>query len=107
MEEDIIGDDRSHLEACREIGNFMQPQLVVLPAPQTKLHIGPITKQLGHFAQLDRADVIREVRHKNADHAVAVCDDIIPMQDAVVLAAARFAERDETSQPGIAARSLG
>lgn len=44
MEEDIIGDDRSHLKSCCEIGNLMQAQLVVLPAPQTKRHIGAITK---------------------------------------------------------------
>lgn len=47
----------------------MQPQLVVLPAPQTERHIGPITKHLGHLAQLKCTDVIR---HKNADHTVAV-----------------------------------
>ena len=98
MKQHVVGDDGSDLEPRRHVGNLMQAQLVVRSPTQTERHVCAITKQLSHFSKLDRAKIIRQIRHQNADHALGVSDDIVPVQDAVVLAATRFAQRDEARQ---------
>lgn len=101
MKQHIVGDDRLHLESRRQIGNLIETQLVVWPPAQAQRHIGTVGKNLRHFPQSHGTDIVCEVGHEDADHPFGIGDDVIPVQDAFVLAATRFAERDQPGEPRI------
>lgn len=72
MKQHAIGDDGFDPEACRQVGNLMEPQLVVLSPAQTQRHTGAVTKHLRHLAKLCGTGRVRQIRHQNADHAFRV-----------------------------------
>ncbi len=101
MKQHVIGDNGFDPEPCRHVGNLMEPHLVVGSPAQAQRYIGSITKNVRQLAKLRGACGVRQIRHQNADHAFRVSHDIVPVQNAVVLAAARLAKRDEPGQPRI------
>ena len=79
----------------------MQPERVVRSPPQRQRHIGAVAETLGEPAKTQGADVVRLVRDKDRDQALAVGDEIGPIETTSRLAAALLAQRQQSAQPRI------
>ena len=101
MEQHIIRHHAAHAMARGEIGEVMQPQLIVWPAPQGQRHIGAVAKILLQAAQLAPAMFVRCVRQKYHQQTFAICHHIGPAEMALRLAAALFAQREQPAEPRI------
>ena len=53
---------------------------VVRPAAQRQRHIGAVAESFAQPAQLQRAGIVGLVRHQDRDQALAICDDIVPVE---------------------------
>ncbi|MNE52982.1 hypothetical protein D3C80_1476820 [compost metagenome] len=101
MEQHVIGDHGFYLEPLRHVGKVVQPHLVVRPPAQTDRHISTVAEHIGQFPHLESTGIIAVIRHHNAYYSVRIGDHIVPIENAVVLAAAAFSERDQSRQPGM------
>ena len=83
------------------VRQFVEPERVVRSPPQRQRHIGAVAESLGEPAKTQGADVVRLVRDKDRDQALAVGDEIGPIETAPRLAAALLAQRQQSAQPRI------
>ena len=88
------------------LDKLVQPQLVVRPAAQGQRQIAAIAEGLAQAAQLERAGVVGDVGDQHRDQAVAVGDEIGPVEPALRLAAALLAEAEQPAEPGVG-RAVG
>ncbi len=65
VEQHVVGDDGRHPHPGREVGQFVQTELVVRPAAQRQCHIGPVAKGLAQPPQAQAASVVGVVRQEN------------------------------------------
>ena len=81
----------------------MQPELVARPAAQGQRQIGPVaegSRAAGAAAQ--RSSRIGPVRHQDRDQALAIGDEIVPVEQcSFALAGAPLAERQQPAEPAI------
>ena len=106
MEQHVVGDHGRHPRLGREIGQLVQPELVVRPAAQGQRQIAAIAEGLAQPAQLERAGVVGDVGDQHRDQALAIGDEIGPVEPALRLAAALLAEAEQPAEPGIG-RAVG
>ena len=92
VEEDVVGHDRRHPQPRGEVCELVEPELVVRPSPQRQRHVGAVAEGLAQSAQPQPAFLVGEVRHQDRDQAVAIGDEIAPLEMALALAGAPFAE---------------
>ncbi|WP_254229213.1 hypothetical protein [Agrobacterium salinitolerans] len=97
MKQHVIGDDGFDLEPCRHVGDLMQTQRHSVAGADRDVSdrqtAQPSCEAARHRHPADPAQECRS--------CLRVSHDVIPMQDAVVLAATRFAESDEARQARI------
>ena len=84
-----------------EVGKLVQAKLVARPAAERQRHMRPVAEDRRHAPELRGARRVRQVRDEHADQAFRVKGDVLPAEDAVGLAAAPLAERQQPAQPGI------
>ncbi len=101
VEKGVVGDDRADAMPDSEVGQVVDAQLVVRPPSQTKAHIRAILEDFRHLPQLYRACVVGFVRNQDADEALGIKSDIVEIQYAPGLAAARLPERQQAAQARI------
>lgn len=93
MKQHVVRHHRADPDAGGEVRQIVQPQLVARPAAQGQSHIGAAPENLRHLAELHRAGLVRQIWDENADQPFRILGDVIEVQDAISLAASRFAER--------------
>ena len=93
MEEHVIGSDGRNPCPRRHLRQMMEPQRIVRPPAQRQRHVAPVAKSLREPAQLSRAGVIGLAGNEDDDQALAIGDEIGPVEPASRLAAAPLAER--------------
>ena len=106
VEEHVVGDDRRHPQPRGEVRELVEPELVVRPAPQRERHVGAVAEGLAQAAQPQAAVLVGQVRHEDRDQALAIGDEVVPLEMALPLAGAPLAERQQPAEPGIG-RAVG
>ena len=101
VEEHVIGDDRRHAHRRREIGQLEEPELIVRPSAQRQRQIGMVAEGVAQPAQTQRAFLVRFIRHKDRDQALAIGDEVRPGEIALALAGALLAEREQPTESRI------
>ena len=84
----------------------MQAQQVARPAAEGHRQVRPVAEDRSSAPELRHARRIRQIGDEHADQAVRIECHVLPAEDAVGLAAAPLAERQQPAQPGVG-RSVG
>ena len=100
MEQHIVRHHAAHAIERGETGEFMQPQLIVWPAPKGQRQIGAVAKALLQAAQLAPA-MFRFVRQKHHQKTFTIGHHIGPTELALRLAATLFAQGEQPAEPRI------
>ena len=106
VEEHVVGHDRRHPQPCGEGRELVQPELVVRPPPQRERQVGAVAEGLAQAAQAQAAVRVGEVRHQHRDQALAIGDEVAPVEMALALAGAPLAERQQPAEPRVG-RAVG
>ncbi|GGD71416.1 hypothetical protein GCM10008012_14340 [Rhizobium anhuiense] len=101
MEKHVIGHDGLHLEADCEVRQLMEPELIVRTSSKAERQVGAIAEYLGQLPKLDGTGLVGKIRHEDSNHAIGICDHVVPMQNAVVLASTGLPKRDQAREPGV------
>jgi hypothetical protein len=72
VEENVVGDDRLHLELHRHVRKLMEPHLVVRPPPEQSERYALSPKISAIFRSWTAQVIARQIRHENADQAFRV-----------------------------------
>src|ERR1019366_2829012 len=106
MEEHIIGDDGWDARARGQVGELVEAQRIVRTAAERQRQSGAVAESLDEAAKMQRANVVRLIGHKYRDQALAISDNIRPIETALRLAAALFAKRQQPAEPRVS-RTVG
>ena len=79
----------------------MEAQRIIRTAAERQRQSGAVAESLDEAAKMQRANVVRLIGHKNRDQALAISDNIRPIETALRLAAALFAERQQPAEPRV------
>ena len=106
VEQHIICHHAANTMARRQIGEIMQPELVMGTATQRQRHIGTIAKTILQPAQMKCAVFVWFVGQHDSKQAVAIVHDILPGEMALRLATALFAQRQQAAKARVG-RAIG
>ncbi len=101
VKQHVIGHDGLDAQRRREVRQLVQPELVVRPAAQRQCEVAAIAERLAQAAQPFGAGRVGVIREKDGDQALAIGDDIAPLEMALRLAGAALAFRQQAAQPRI------
>jgi hypothetical protein len=101
VEEHVVRHHRRHTDRLRHLRQLIEPELIVRAAAQCQREIGAVWEGIAQASKVYRREIVRLIRHEHGDESFRVGHDIVPVEDALGLAAPLLADRQQPAQPGI------
>ena len=83
VEEHVVGDDGRHAGLRGQVRQLVQAERVVRPPAQRQRQIAAVAERLAQPPEAEGAFIVRAVRHEDGDQALAVGDEIAPVEIAL------------------------